>query len=225
MSISPTSPAHVQQQFEDSDLLILDGGPCAVGLESTIVGLLPGEPPRLLREGMLSASQIEAVLGEPLARGEAGELRVPGQHHRHYAPGTPTQRFQQAPSSAQQDSRCAWLWCGDAQPSAGPALNLGNDPEALCPGSVCGPLRAGQPGARPPADPDPARGRGLGCGARPPGPRQPTAGLIRPPDDWPPAGGHRDARPPAPVRRWPYPRRHRPPGCHPRCGTGATAGH
>ncbi len=134
MSISPTSPAHVRQQFEDSDLLILDGGPCAVGLESTIVGLLPGEPPRLLREGMLSASQIEAVLGEPLARGEAGELRVPGQHHRHYAPGTPTQRFQQAPSSALQDSRCAWLWCGDAQPSAGPALNLGNDPERYAQG-------------------------------------------------------------------------------------------
>ena len=134
MSISPTSPAHVRQQFEDSDLLILDGGPCAVGLESTIVGLLPGEPPRLLREGMLSASQIEAVLGEPLARGEAGELRVPGQHHRHYAPGTPTQRFQQAPSGALQDPRCAWLWCGAAQPSAGPALNLGNDPERYAQG-------------------------------------------------------------------------------------------
>ena len=129
MSISPTSPAHVMQQFADSDLLILDGGPCAVGLESTIVGLLPGEPARLLREGMLSASQIEAVLGEPLARGEAGELRVPGQHHRHYAPGTPTQRFQQVPTMALQDPRCAWLWCGAAQPSVGPALDLGADPE------------------------------------------------------------------------------------------------
>ena len=134
MSISPTSPAHVMQQFADSDLLILDGGPCAVGLESTIVGLLPGEPARLLREGMLSASQIEAVLGEPLARGEAGELRVPGQHHRHYAPGTPTQRFQQVPTMALQDPRCAWLWCGAAQPSVGPALDLGADPERYAQG-------------------------------------------------------------------------------------------
>lgn len=129
MSISPTSPAHVAQQFDGSDLLILDGGPCTVGLESTIVGLLPGEPPRLLREGMLTASQIEAVLGEPLARGEAGELRVPGQHHRHYAPGTPTQRFSQLPAADLKDPRCAWLWCGNAQPSAGPALDLGSDPE------------------------------------------------------------------------------------------------
>lgn len=134
MSISPTSPAHVMQQFADSDLLILDGGPCAVGLESTIVGLLPGEPARLLREGMLSASQIEAVLGEPLARGEAGELRVPGQHHRHYAPGTPTQRFQQVPTMALQDPRCAWLWCGAAQPSVGSALDLGADPERYAQG-------------------------------------------------------------------------------------------
>lgn len=134
MSISPTSPAHVMQQFADSDLLILDGGPCAVGLESTIVGLLPGEPARLLREGMLSASQIEAVLGEPLARGEAGELRVPGQHHRHYAPGTPTQRFQQVPTMALQDPRCAWLWCGAAQPSVGPALDLGDNPERYAQG-------------------------------------------------------------------------------------------
>ncbi len=134
MSISPTSTAHVMQQFADSDLLILDGGPCAVGLESTIVGLLPGEPARLLREGMLSASQIEAVLGEPLARGEAGELRVPGQHHRHYAPGTPTQRFQQVPTMALQDPRCAWLWCGAAQPGVGPALDLGADPERYAQG-------------------------------------------------------------------------------------------
>ena len=134
MSISPTSPAHVMQQFADSDLLILDGGPCAVGLESTIVGLLPGEPARLLREGMLSASQIEAVLGEPLARGEAGELRVPGQHHRHYAPGTPTQRFQQVPTTALKDPRCAWLWCGNAQSSAGPALDLGDNPERYAQG-------------------------------------------------------------------------------------------
>ena len=134
MSISPTSTAHVMQQFGDSDLLILDGGPCAVGLESTIVGLLPGEPARLLREGMLSASQIEAVLGEPLARGEAGELRVPGQHHRHYAPGTPTQRFQQMPTTALNDPRCAWLWCGAAQPSVGPALDLGDNPERYAQG-------------------------------------------------------------------------------------------
>ena len=69
MSISPTCAEHVAQQFADSDLLILDGGASAVGLESTIVSLLENDPPRLLREGMLSAAQIEAVLGAPLLHG------------------------------------------------------------------------------------------------------------------------------------------------------------
>ena len=49
MSISPTSAAHVAQQFADSDLWILDGGACQVGLESSIVSLLPGDSPRLLK--------------------------------------------------------------------------------------------------------------------------------------------------------------------------------
>ncbi len=134
MSISPTSPTHVQQQFADSDLLILDGGPCAVGLESTIVGLLPDEPPRLLREGMLTASRIEAVLGTPLQRGAAGELRVPGQHHRHYAPGTPSQRFHEIPAAALADARTGWLWCGRPQATRGPALDLGAEADGYAQG-------------------------------------------------------------------------------------------
>ncbi len=128
MSISPTCSSHVMQQFAGEDLLILEGGECQVGLESTILSLLPGEPPRLLREGMLAAETIEAVLGEALLQGAAGELRVPGQHHRHYAPGTPSWRFRQAPAEALADPRCGWIWLGGARPSAGPALELGADP-------------------------------------------------------------------------------------------------
>jgi L-threonylcarbamoyladenylate synthase len=135
MSISPTSSAHVQQQFADSDLLILEGGECQVGLESTIVGLLPGQPPRLLREGMLEARLIEQVLGEPLQRGAEGAVRAPGQHHRHYAPGTPSWRFRQAPpEGALADPQCGWLWCGDARPSAGPAVDLGDKPDEYAQG-------------------------------------------------------------------------------------------
>ncbi|BEV73420.1 MULTISPECIES: L-threonylcarbamoyladenylate synthase [unclassified Paludibacterium] len=130
MSISPTSAAHVARQFAGEDLLILDGGACKVGLESTIVGLLPGEPPRLLRHGMLSAAELEAVLGCKLEVGAKGGLRVPGQHHRHYAPHTPAWRFSEVPAEALADAGCAWLWCGGAQASAGPALDLGDDPKA-----------------------------------------------------------------------------------------------
>lgn len=135
MSISPTSTAHVMQQFADSDLLILDGGPCAVGLESTIVGLLPGEPARLLREGMLSAGQIEAVLGEPLARGEAGEHRVPGQHHRHYRawhadPALPAGAVQRSAGPA---LRLALVW-GRATERGTCTLNVGDNPERYAQG-------------------------------------------------------------------------------------------
>jgi L-threonylcarbamoyladenylate synthase len=133
MSISPTSAAHVAQQFADSDLWILDGGACPVGLESSIVSLLPGDSPRLLRRGMLSQRQLEAVLGEPL-EGKAGGVRAPGQHHRHYAPSTLSLAFVQAPTEALASPRCGWLWCGQAQPSQGPALNLGDEPLAYAAG-------------------------------------------------------------------------------------------
>lgn len=130
MSISPTTPEHVARQFADEDLLILEGGPCRVGLESTIVGLLPEDVPRLLRYGMLSVAELESVLGLPLAFGSKGDVRVPGQDHRHYAPSCPAWRFATAPADALADPRTGWLWCGQTQPSAGPALDLGHEARA-----------------------------------------------------------------------------------------------
>jgi L-threonylcarbamoyladenylate synthase len=134
MSISPTCAAHVAQQFADSDLLILDGGDCAVGLESSIVSLLPDDLPRLLRQGMLSAEEIERVLGTSLLRGAASTVRVPGQHRQHYAPATPSWRFAQIPLAALEDPHCGWLWCGAGPATAGPAIQLGNEPHAYARG-------------------------------------------------------------------------------------------
>ena len=133
MSISPTSAEHVAQQFASSDLWILDGGPCRVGLESSIVSLLPGDSPRLLRRGMLDQASLEAALGQPL-EGKDGGLRAPGQHHRHYAPSTLTLGFLEPPREALASPRCGWLWCGHAQPSQGPAVDLGNTPQAYAAG-------------------------------------------------------------------------------------------
>ena len=65
----------------------LDGGPCAIGLESTVVSLLPG-PPRLLRPGAVTRSQIEDLIG-PLADAERDAGRSPGRLTRHYAPDAP----------------------------------------------------------------------------------------------------------------------------------------
>ncbi len=92
------SPTTVRSMLEDMDGkidAILDGGPCAVGVESTIVDLTC-EPPRLLRPGGISLEQLEEVLGEVAVdpavtrlMGEGEKPRAPGMKYRHYAPKAP----------------------------------------------------------------------------------------------------------------------------------------
>lgn len=81
MGLSPTRAEHVRIP---GLAMVLDGGPCAVGLESTVVGLTDGVP-RLLRPGGVSRAEIESLLGKRLeGKGEA--RRAPGSYPRHYAP-------------------------------------------------------------------------------------------------------------------------------------------
>ena len=83
--ISPTTAAHVIAGLDGRIEAVLDGGPCPVGLESTIIGLT-GEP-TLLRHGGLAQEQIEALLGHPLRQDTTpGKLTAPGQMESHYAP-------------------------------------------------------------------------------------------------------------------------------------------
>jgi L-threonylcarbamoyladenylate synthase len=85
--VSPTSAAHVQSEFGDS-LLILDGGECEVGIESTIVDCTRGVPV-LLRPGHISRTQIEQACGLKLASPESLEAEAPrasGTLASHYAP-------------------------------------------------------------------------------------------------------------------------------------------
>jgi L-threonylcarbamoyladenylate synthase len=89
--LSPTSAAHVREGLGDAVDLILDGGPAQVGIESTVLSLA-GASPVLLRPGMVSREQIEAVIGpvETAGRIENGTAHPsPGMHHRHYSPQTP----------------------------------------------------------------------------------------------------------------------------------------
>jgi L-threonylcarbamoyladenylate synthase len=87
--ISPTSASHVREELGDAVALILDGGHCAVGIESTILDLSGGEA-RILRPGMLDADALATVLGSPPASGGAQEApRVSGSLEAHYAPQTP----------------------------------------------------------------------------------------------------------------------------------------
>ena len=79
--ISPTTPEHVMAGLWGRIDAVLDGGPCAVGLESTIIG---GTPLALLRQGGLSQEDIESITGPLAAAGP--DITAPGQLASHYAP-------------------------------------------------------------------------------------------------------------------------------------------
>lgn len=84
--VSPTRAEHVRSEFAAlPDLLVLDGGPCEVGIESAIVDCSRGRPV-LLRPGGLSRAAIEAAAGEPLAAPDAQAPRASGTLAAHYAP-------------------------------------------------------------------------------------------------------------------------------------------
>ncbi len=86
--VSPTTAQHVRDDLGTDVQFVLDGGPCGVGIESTIVDLSRGAP-RLLRPGGVSAEEIEFVLGQPLAAPDEEAPRVSGSLPSHYAPHTP----------------------------------------------------------------------------------------------------------------------------------------
>jgi L-threonylcarbamoyladenylate synthase len=88
--VSPTTAAHVAEQLGERVDLILDGGPCRVGLESTILSLA-AEPPTLLRPGAITREALAETLGTDIATGSAVAARptAPGQLAKHYATRTP----------------------------------------------------------------------------------------------------------------------------------------
>ena len=89
-AISPTAAGHVAQSLGDAVDLILDGGACERGLESTIVALRPGGGWEILRSGPIGRSELVAVLGASGEdRREPGMIEAPGQMSRHYSPGKP----------------------------------------------------------------------------------------------------------------------------------------
>ena len=86
--VSPTTAVHVTEEFAelpDDALLILDGGACPVGIESTIVDCSRGAPV-LLRPGVITPAQIEAVCGQPLRARDEAAPRASGTLESHYAP-------------------------------------------------------------------------------------------------------------------------------------------
>ncbi len=91
---SPTTFTDAVEETGPFAATALDGGPCEVGLESTVVALI--DQPRLLRPGAVTRDQIEAVIG-PLAEAEADAKRSPGRLALHYAPDAPVRLNAAAP--------------------------------------------------------------------------------------------------------------------------------
>ena len=88
-SISPTTARHVDQSLGDRVDLILDGGPCRVGVESTVLDLT-GKSPTILRPGGVTAAMIAEVLGEPVGTAQSSApIVAPGMMTSHYAPDRP----------------------------------------------------------------------------------------------------------------------------------------
>jgi L-threonylcarbamoyladenylate synthase len=94
--VSPTTAAHVVASLGDRLSLVLDGGPCTVGIESTVIDLA-GAMPTILRPGMITRAQLEDALQQPVQNalhkpivlGDNGVIdgqRSPGMAERHYAP-------------------------------------------------------------------------------------------------------------------------------------------
>lgn len=129
--ISPTMAGHVREEFGDQVALVLDGGPCALGIESTIVDLSRGSP-QLLRPGAITVDQIARACGLALGRALAPESspapQVPGSHAAHYAPATPlaivaTERLRDHIAKLRlAGRRCAVLAYSDSAELASPAL-------------------------------------------------------------------------------------------------------
>ena len=88
-SVSPTSARHVREELgifpRTAVDVVLDGGPCKIGVESTIVDCT-GERVAILRPGGVTREDLESALGYSIPLGPAGFVRAPGQHPSHYAP-------------------------------------------------------------------------------------------------------------------------------------------
>lgn len=110
---SPTTAQHVADSFADQSPLILDGGPCRVGVESTVLSLIESRP-RLLRPGGVAVEELEEITGPieralPSSESENSPASSPGMLASHYAPQTPLRLSDEAAPHPDSDRRCGLL--------------------------------------------------------------------------------------------------------------------
>ena len=118
-TVSPTQADHVRQSLEDAVEMILNGGSCSVGVESTIVKV-DGDQAILLRPGGIARAEIEAVIGAPLAEApKSAKPEAPGMLTSHYAPAARLRLDASAPIDGE-----AFLGFGEIAGDSPYALNL-----------------------------------------------------------------------------------------------------
>ncbi len=107
--VSPSTPQHVASSFAEKVPFILDGGPCEIGLESTILDLTPRDRADILRPGAISQEDLGAVLELPVIQkqisiSEQEAATAPGTMHRHYSPKTKLLLFEGRPAGIMESS-------------------------------------------------------------------------------------------------------------------------
>lgn len=119
--VSPTRAAHVLTGLSGRIEAVLDAGPCAVGVESTILGLV--DTPQLLRPGGVPVEALEQALGHPLTTGGSAEKpNAPGQLASHYAPNAGVRLGVTAPRADE-----LWVGFGPDCPNAALSLSASGD--------------------------------------------------------------------------------------------------
>ena len=128
--ISPTTPEHVADGFGDADLLVIDGGHCRAGIESTVVDL-SSDLVRVLRLGVIGASAIEDCLGREIADNQTGktdaQVRSPGVIGAHYQPRTKTMLVSGEHLGNAKKSQALVSWSRKEHPANGQLIEIPKD--------------------------------------------------------------------------------------------------
>lgn len=119
--ISPTTAEHVRKGLGDRVAYVLDGGPCEVGIESTVVSLID-ETPVILRPGAITKDDLEGALGRPVRVNTTGENSAstarlsPGMLAKHYSPHTPVVLMSSISPSTQLPTRTGVITFSSSTP-------------------------------------------------------------------------------------------------------------
>lgn len=119
--VSATTAQHAADDLGDRVDLVLDGGPCQIGLESTIVAVGDDGAVTLLRPGAIARAEIERLVG-PVAAPQAGKVQSPGMMESHYAPRARIRLDADAPRAGE-----AYLAFGAPAPEGGATLSASGD--------------------------------------------------------------------------------------------------